>query len=61
MKITVFMVQSENGIINTVTYFDEKERMCKADFSAAKLKAEKVDNEKLARMIEAHIALYSNA
>ena len=52
MNITIFMTESHNGIIDNVRYFNAKGKMMTIDLSILKLKADSVDNEKLASIIE---------
>ena len=52
MNITIFMTESHNGIIDKVRYFNAKDKMMTIDLSILKLKADSVDNEKLASIIE---------
>ncbi len=52
MNITIFMTESHNGIIDKVRYFNAKGKMMTIDLSILKLKADSVDNEKLASIIE---------
>ena len=53
MDITIFMVESHNGIVDIVSYFDTKGNIKKADFSKHRLNADDVDYQELANMIEA--------
>ena len=57
MSVKVLMVQSNNGIVEIVTFVDKNGRMNRADCSALKINADDVDNAKLEKMIEAQIKL----
>ena len=53
MGITIFMIESANGIIERVRYFNASGKMMTADLSILKLKSDSVDNERLVQILEA--------
>ena len=53
MDVIILTVESHNGIINYVSYFDKKGNLKKADFSKLNFDASNIDLKLLTIMIEA--------